>query len=836
MKKLFLGVAITSALGLTACSEDSYNELVDKTEPLVPQSVIVFDPAGGELPLPNDILFSGTLDGTINIPEDKDPTKPSEKKGDYTDPSIALGALDGWSTTAPISIEVAPATDSDGTVLTLSKVSVEQPGAVRMFEATVGGSLSSDPDCTGAPDISACKIGAELQFGVDFVSTASGNKIVIVPLKPLKAKQSYVYATTNLVQDSAGRAIAPSSTYSLLKLDIETKPLETPSQLLLQAAVNSYEKGMAAAGGPDAESVSFSGIFTTQSVADVYEVSKLLIVGDLEYKPEFIVPPTDSGVSLAVKLGLPEGHPAYNGASKVNIWTAALKLPVYGECSSANCLSAKGEPLISSWWTADYDSPVSVLTALQAGTLSQENYFAQAIANEIEDPIAALSDPAQLAGKSWFLDERDDDGELVSTDTARHLTKYNPIPEVKSYETVPVLMTVPNTVPAPATGWPTTMAMHGLGGGKEMAFAYAGTYGELGVATIAIDMPLHGARSFDANGDGIYEVSATDPSFGNVVGTPKAFANGNPLVFINIASTLTVRDNFRQATLDHLAVRAALTGYAQQRATAGVGQVFDNNQISAQGLSLGAIVGTDFATYASTGLTHPSGADLSSVYALNAASLVAPSGGFAGTFIGSATFGPMLFDNIVTTDAFLELVEEANKDLGYEVGSPEYDALVKSVYDAFLPTFAFAVQTAVDSADPINHAAMLKATGLPIHLIEVVGDGANSLPDQVLPNRVPAFPISGTEPLIENLGLACVDSTTVGSGVVRFTKGHHSSIIDPTAKEGITDGLEGAVTVEMQTQAAAFSYSAGLPEGGPFIAVGSVIGTDAAKMVVQPCM
>ncbi|MFT5790023.1 MAG: hypothetical protein ACI8SJ_002147, partial [Shewanella sp.] len=65
MKKLFLGVAITSALGLTACSEDSYNELVDKTEPLVPQSVLVFDPANKEVPLPNDLLFSGTLDGTL---------------------------------------------------------------------------------------------------------------------------------------------------------------------------------------------------------------------------------------------------------------------------------------------------------------------------------------------------------------------------------------------------------------------------------------------------------------------------------------------------------------------------------------------------------------------------------------------------------------------------------------------------------------------------------------------------------------------------------------------------------------------------------------------------
>ena len=109
-------------------------------------------------------------------------------------------------------------------------------------------------------------------------------------------------------------------------------------------------------------------------------------------------------------------------------------------------------------------------------------------------------------------------------------------------------MTVPNFAPAPATGWPTTMAMHGLGGGKEMAFAYAGTYGELGVATVAIDMPLHGARSFGKGliVPGAYTVSASDPAFGAVVGDDTLFSLGNPLAFINIASTLSVRDNFRQ--------------------------------------------------------------------------------------------------------------------------------------------------------------------------------------------------------------------------------------------------------------------------------------------------
>lgn len=454
-----------------------------------------------------------------------------------------------------------------------------------------------------------------------------------------------------------------------------------------------------------------------------------------------------------------------------------------------------------------------MLLALQAGTLSQTNFGMQAVANGIANPADALANPSLMAGKTWLLD----DGTAV--DKTKHLTKFNPIPEIKGYETVPVLISMPNptklaafyqqqgkTFTQPAAGWPTTLALHGLGGGKEMSLAYAGSYAAMGVATIAIDMPLHGARSFDANGDGIYEVTATDPAFGAVVGNSEAFKNGNPLVFVNISSTLSVRDNFRQATMDHLGVRLALTGLAQGLAQAGQPQLFDVYNISVQGLSLGAIVGTDFATYASTGMKHPTtGEALQNAYAIKAASLVAPAGGLAGAFAGSATFAPVLFSNITASTTFKVLVDKANT-AGYEVGSPEYAALVQAVYAQFIPTFAFAVQTAIDSADPVNHAAMLKATGLPVHLIEVAGDGNGNLGDQVLPNRVDNFPLSGTEPLIASLGLPCVDGTTKGKGVVRFAKGHHSSLVDPKEKES-TDGMAAAATVEMQTQVATYAAS-----------------------------
>ncbi|WP_076536937.1 VolA/Pla-1 family phospholipase [Shewanella sp. UCD-KL21] len=812
MKRLILGVAIASALGLSGCSEDSSNEAKENVETLIPFSQMVFDPANGAVPLPNDLLFSGTLDGTLSIP--------GEDGIDYVDPSLALGALDGWSTSSPISIDVALATDSDGTMLTLDEASVFQPGAVRLFEATVGGALSSDPECTDALSVSACKVGAELQFGVDFIAKASGSKIAIVPLKPLKANQSYIYATTTLVQDSAGRAVEPSSTYNLLKLDIDTKPLETDSQLLLQGLVNSYEKGLAAEHGVDPETISYSGLFTTQSVADVYETSKLLMASSEPYMPSFVqVPmPMDNGfggvVTVAQAAGLtPADGLAYVVSDIAEIYTAVVKLPIYGDCSSASCVIpiVDGAPTAPNGrWMAQGDSPVSVLLALQAGTMSQANFGQQAVAQGV-DPAAALQNPALMAGKTWLLDDGTD------ADPTKHLTKFNPIPKIMNYENVTVQITLPNAAKlaafsaqaglpfvAPTNGWPTTMALHGLGGTKQMALAYAGTYAAAGIATIAIDMPLHGDRSYDATGNGVYDISATSELFG------EEYANGNPLVFVNVASTLTVRDNFRQATLDHLGLRLLLTGMYSQIAQTGGQQLFDISKISAQGLSLGGIVGTTVSTYASTGLVNPAdGSTLPNAYAINAASLVAPSGGLAGSFAGSATFGPVLFETVTATADFMALVDEANVG-GFEPGTPEYAALVQAVYAGFIPSFAFAVQTAVDSADPINHASMLADTQLPVHLIEVAGDGAGNLPDQVLPNMVEGFPLSGTEPLIAAMGLDCVSSTNAGSGAVRFSKGHHSSIVSPAEIDGVTDGMAAAATVEMQQQVAGFAKSAGL--------------------------
>src|SRR5690606_25124278 len=111
-------------------------------------------------------------------------------------PQVALGALDGWSTQNPytIAVDLAP-----GAALVSS--SVQQPGAVRVFEMVMQDPMSPVDACKTANRGHACQAVTELTFGVDFVASVSGNNIVVVPLRPLKSATTYMTVLTSLIED-----------------------------------------------------------------------------------------------------------------------------------------------------------------------------------------------------------------------------------------------------------------------------------------------------------------------------------------------------------------------------------------------------------------------------------------------------------------------------------------------------------------------------------------------------------------------------------------------------------------------------------------------------------
>ena len=79
MRKLVLSSSVALALGLAGCggSDETLSDIQAETEVQTPFSRIVFDPANGNLNIPNDLLMlpgdDGFFDYTLNIPVD-DPT------------------------------------------------------------------------------------------------------------------------------------------------------------------------------------------------------------------------------------------------------------------------------------------------------------------------------------------------------------------------------------------------------------------------------------------------------------------------------------------------------------------------------------------------------------------------------------------------------------------------------------------------------------------------------------------------------------------------------------------------------------------------------------------
>ncbi len=143
---------------------------------------------------------------------------------------------------------------------------------------------------------------------------------------------------------------------------------------------------------------------------------------------------------------------------------------------------------------------------------------------------------------------------------------------------IPVLAVLPAT-PAPEGGYPVVVFAHGITRSKGDALAIAPQLAKLGIATVAIDWPNHGARAV--------QTSVEEPR--GCGGTPdptmavQCFA---PFVSANLVVT---RDNFRQAILDATALIKALKGCTGDACG---GLDINPQRIGYLGQSLGAILGT----------------------------------------------------------------------------------------------------------------------------------------------------------------------------------------------------------------------------------------------------
>lgn len=569
MRRILWGMALVGLLLLPACSDtpDVSDELnIDRSG-----FNANFNPAEAIIPFPSNLLFNGSADGTLNIPVD-DTT-------DFSDPQVALNALDGFSTVAPISTTFSSsinATSLTADTVHLFEINITQQGAV-----------------TG--------VVRPLVYGQEYLATLSsvddsGTTLVIVPLKPLNPSSSYLVGLTRGIKNTAGLSASPDFVYVLTK---SPNPLiDSEGHNLVPALTVLNPDGTVDQAASDATAQLLEGL---RQLVQTHEAA---LAGEDVNPSDVVLSWTFNTQSVGVVLGKTRDNATgFSGVSPMSIGTTA-------------------ELLGAGPGIAD----------VFAGTLTIPYYLTNA------DTLDANGLPTDPLTKFWtgaggtHLTSLDPDGLLIPGGTAT--------PVSTSSEIVPLLVSVPNASSGnskPVSGWKTVIFQHGITSDRTAMLAAADSLAAAGFAVVAIDLPLHGLKPPEP-GDPPSLYTDFERTFdldlvNNTTGAPLDFAGGempdgadsSGTHFINLSSLLTTRDNLRQAVADLFALTAALETMDIN------GDIdttdFDTSNIYFVGHSFGAMVGSVFLAL------EPDVKD---------ATLGMAGGGIAKLLDGSASFGPRI--------------------------------------------------------------------------------------------------------------------------------------------------------------------------------------------------
>ncbi|MCK5896847.1 MAG: lipase [Cocleimonas sp.] len=239
--RLFLLKTLSIAVLLSACgggsSKHDFTETEEPSKPISPHGPL-FDPAIGKIPATNDLLFRGSLDGTLNIPNpDNNPV------------IAAVNQLDGFSTSLPITADFG---------MSLAPASLRLGDTLHVYEVTKNpqGAVTSIVRALTAADLIATPIGDKAET------------LALIPRLPLKESSSYLVVLTNGIKDLKGIAAQAPSVYSLVRSALPLTGSDFEALESLRQLVNNMED-MAASEGVDKNKIILSWSFTTQSTTAV---------------------------------------------------------------------------------------------------------------------------------------------------------------------------------------------------------------------------------------------------------------------------------------------------------------------------------------------------------------------------------------------------------------------------------------------------------------------------------------------------------------------------------------------------------------------------------------
>ncbi|MBE4574804.1 lipase [Vibrio navarrensis] len=740
------------------------------------------------VPTPSYTLMD-TTDGTLGLPTGGDDA--------LTNPRAAMNTMDGWSTSMPIVLEFEGAGFNAGfvtsgiSVIKLKKRLTDWDGITDIVEEPLNINDFATPD-------------------YDFTVQANGNSLYIIFRDSLDESSEYIFAVTDNVLDKNGNPVGTSGSYASAKSAQVSYP--SGSMASVQKVTKATE-GIFGLAGVNSANIVYSSWFSTQSVGDTLAAVKVVTAtgfatgentlntvyknssnpGSVDLSAAYTITlgqSKDFEVALdedtdfdkyiaegdatkiaAMKTGI-KGLYAASGA-QVNVTQGVARLPYYLETGA----DWNAQPFVAAMPSLAKLSAALKIPAEAANI--QQQLSTGDFANDPVDLANLATSPTEqlklVGAKITLLD-----GSQLDSD--RIITRYSPVPKVKSLQEVEVLL----FTPVGATPTDVVIYQHGITSAKENAYAFAYNLVKAGVAVLAIDLPLHGTRSLD----------------------DQRSANANVLAYLNLSNLPVARDNVRQSVLDVLGLRASLVVSAKggllQNGPLAAFDPSTGSKVKMLGHSLGGIVGTSAVAAANQTLGS---ASADALYSFSAASIQNSGGQIANLLLGSSNFGPQIKHNLAKAASSdyskyvtLACASLSDKDCYNNFETSVATPAALAALQAGFNQFAYAAQTVLDTIDPFTNAAGLSYPGatMPSFYMGMADQ------DTTVPNSVTSAPFAGTIPLATKLGLTTVNqSNTAVNATASFVQFNatagHSTFVTP--KSDMTDLSH---HVEMQTQAADF--------------------------------
>jgi len=516
-----------------------------------------FNPAGGVIPFPNNLLLARNADGTTHLNLPIPPGAPASQ----VQLIQGLNTLDGFSTTAPI---VSENSDALGPIDTGSRLDAGSlTGGTKFIKLGTGGT---------APKVTAC-----LNCASSPGSTSNPQQLQFVPQLPLDEKSTYSAVMTTDLKDERGRKVAPSGAFALLRM---ASPLvvDGKSQVsgVSDANANALEPLRAgfkpmfdvlAQTGTPRSKIALAWAVTTQSTVStlqkLYALPTQYGAAGLPNQPLYLFDVTVTVKDQMTRAGLPSGNVG-------KIFQGSIVLPFV--------LTGTGGTLSP---TTPLFHRVPFLLAVPGAAAPTDGYpvtiFSHGLRSTRNTAVPFINALAAVGHATVAIDTvfHGDRSTCVGITAAAGLSDGT------------------NPIDTPDKACST--------GSRCDVDASSASYGRC-----ISDTPLPCNPSNPATGDftcaqatqgRCLPTSATDPTAGVCEGGSfRTNSSGTPYIsgwnMLNVANLFATRDNFRQHTIEHAQLERVLAaaGIDTQLEAQGAGKL-DGTKIDYAGQSLGGILG-----------------------------------------------------------------------------------------------------------------------------------------------------------------------------------------------------------------------------------------------------